>query len=75
MNLWSLPIFALIGTVCFVIVALLQLYRMSGRVSYRIESRPRPRRNGGWAFAERVAVIMGIVSFIIQVAQWIYPWL
>jgi hypothetical protein len=36
-----------------------------------------PRRGGwgGWSFIEQLAAIMGIITFIIQVAQWVYPWL
>jgi len=72
---WSLPIFLWVAIVCF---AFSLLWGTFSGVSYRMERRlpdrhPRRTRWADWSLVEQIAAIMGIISFIIQVAQWVYP--
>jgi hypothetical protein len=75
----SSSIFLLIGILCFALAGILR-HRARGvasyepRKSYSID-RLRRRQRGGWRFIEQLAAVMGIISFIIQVAVWVYPFL
>jgi hypothetical protein len=76
--IWSLStqprtVFLLIAVVCFLLVAVLRFER-SGAL-YRYQHQRYSRRSSNWRLIEQVAAIMGIISFIIQVAVWVYPWL
>ena len=86
MDIWSLPIFTLIGTACFVLIGVMKIswaredYGTDAPrgTLYSRPSLPLPRlrrRGAGWTFIEQLAAIMGIISFIIQIAMWVYPWL
>jgi|GEM_PF-4722829 len=72
--------FLTIGALCFALIPLAR-FILSDRASYHLErlersdnTRARRSRNR-WGFLEQLAAIMGIVSFVIQAAVWIYPWL
>ena len=74
--IWSQPkIFLLIGTVCFVLIAVLRFARSGPAYQHKRYEYRSYSRSSSWPFIERVAAIMGIIAFIIQVAQWVYPWL
>jgi hypothetical protein len=75
-ELWSVPIFLWVGLTCFAFIPLWRAF--SGehyKLEQRLERHPQRAGWGGWSFVEQLAVIMGIISFIIQVAQWVYLWL
>jgi hypothetical protein len=72
----SVPIFLWVGLTCFAFIPLWRAF--SGehyKLEQRLERHPQRAGWGGWSFIEQLAVIMGIISFIIQVAQWVYLWL
>jgi hypothetical protein len=99
MDIWSIPIFALIAAISLGFFALLRLlWQRAERAILKslqkkwaeLGTKPEPenleeqlkkeayeltreRKGNAWIIIERLAAIMGIISFIVQVAQWVYP--
>ena len=79
-SLWSWPdIFLWVAIACLLIFGVAQTAaQFHDERSVHVESGPQRGSSGPqrsvWHFVEQSAAIVGITSFLIQVAMWIYFW-
>jgi hypothetical protein len=72
-SLWSRPdIFLWVAIACLLIIGVAQtVAQLHDKRSVYVESGP---QRSVWHFVEQSAAIVGLTSFLIQVAMWIYFW-